>query len=862
MASRNRDRFRSHSSGYQKRLKKEKVEAFMQKQRGSFDKFINTRELPSTESSEMSASKRNEEFVHSNDKNEKSENSDMDYTTEEVSTNENTNINLGNIHKLTRPEMAETHNTLLVNTSFCALDDPGCWPLEITHNIRMDIIALGPKRDIHQEFPTNNESPPRKFTSYHFYRIMSNGERVDREWLVYSKKKDCVFCFCCKLFLKKNCTSGLAVDGINDWKNISNSLKTHEQSHSHCESLKDWLELKTRVLSFQTIDKEHLAIIEKEKKYWRNVLKRIICAVQFLSKHNDAFRGSSNKVNTKNNGKFLGLIEMMASFDDVMAEHIRKINNQETHDHYLGPDIQNEIIELMASEVRKAIIKMIKNAKYYSIMMDCTPDVSHQEQLSLVIRIVNLKLEDKSSAPKIEEYFLDFMNVESTTGLYLTNVLISKLKEYNIELLDCRGQGYDNGSNMKGQYQGVQSRIKQLNSRAFFTPCASHHLNLLLGDLAKSSIKAISFFGTVQRIFCLFSSSTNRWGVLKKHCPELTLKPLSETRWECRVESIKAIRYQIPGIIKALEEVSDVTNDSKLKSEAHSLVTYELENYEFILSLVIWYDILVQVNMVSKSLQSVNTNLQMSTNMLKSLLDFLKKYRTNCNGFENAKITAHELANDIDVKPLFKKKRNNKLKKLFDYENNDDLKSNDGESTFKRDYFIVILDQAITSMEERFVQFKWYEENFGFLFNINNIKEINDDDLMKHCKDLQNILSFGDSKDIEAVDLYTELTLFRGLIEENMTAIEALEITKKAPSSFPNISIALRIILTIPITSASAERSFSKLKLIKTYLRNTMSQKRLSELAMLSIENQIASELNYDTIIEAFAAKKSRKKPF
>lgn len=376
------------------------------------------------------------------------------------------------------------------------------------------------------------------------------------------KKKDCIFCFCCKLFVKKNCTSGLTLDGINDWKNISFALKTHEQSFSHCESLKEWLELKTRSLSLQTIDKEHLAILEKEKNHLRNVLKRIICAVQFLFKHNDAFRGSSNKVGTKNNGKFLGLIEMMASFDDVMAKHIRKINNQETHDHYLGPEIQNELIELMASKVREKIVEIIKKAKYYSVMMDCTPDVSHQEQLSMVIRIVNLKLENEYSEPKIEEYFLDFINVESTTGLYLTNVLISKLNEYDIKLLDCRGQGYDNGSNMKGQYQGVQSRIKELNSRAFFTPCASHNLNLLLGDIAKSSTKAISFFGTVQRIFCLFSSSTKRWSILKTHCPELTFKPLSETRWECRVESIKAIRYQIPGIIKALEEVSEVTNDS------------------------------------------------------------------------------------------------------------------------------------------------------------------------------------------------------------------------------------------------------------------------------------------------------------
>lgn len=133
----------------------------------------------------------------------------------------------------------------------------------------------------------------------------------------------------------------------------------------------------------------------------------------------------------------------------------------------------------------------------------------------------------------------------------MSNILISKLNEYKIELRDCRGQGYDNGANMKGEYQGVQSRIKQKNPRAFFTPCATHNLNLLLGDIAKSSVKAISFFGVIQKMYCVFSSSTSRWDILKKYCKHLTLKSLSETRWECRVNSVKAIRFQISEVIEA-----------------------------------------------------------------------------------------------------------------------------------------------------------------------------------------------------------------------------------------------------------------------------------------------------------------------
>jgi len=67
---------------------------------------------------------------------------------------------------------------------------------------------------------------------------------------------------------------------------------------------------------------------------------------------------------------------------------------------------------------------------------------------------------------------------------------------------------------MIGQYKGVQSRILNQNSRAFFTPCA-HNLNLLIKDAAKSSTIALLFFGTIKRIFSIFSSSTQGWDILK-----------------------------------------------------------------------------------------------------------------------------------------------------------------------------------------------------------------------------------------------------------------------------------------------------------------------------------------------------------
>jgi len=76
--------------------------------------------------------------------------------------------------------------------------------------------------------------------------------------------------------------------------------------------------------------------------------------------------------------------------------------------------------------------------------------------------------------------------------------------------------------------------------------------------------------------------------------------------------------------------------------------------------------------------------------------------------------------------------------------------------------------------------------------------------------------------------------------------------------TFPDLYTAFLLFLTLPVTVATAERSFSKLKLIKTYLRNTMQQDWLSGLAILSIENAVALELDVSKIIDDFANRKAR----
>ena len=93
-----------------------------------------------------------------------------------------------------------------------------------------------------------------------------------------------------------------------------------------------------------------------------------------------------------------------------------------------------------------------------------------------------------------------------------------------------------------------------------------------------------------------------------------------------------------------------------------------------------------------------------------------------------------------------------------------------------------------------------------------------------------------------------------------MSPLEILELVKAA-DCYPNVSIAYRMLLTMPVTLASTERSFSKLKLLKSYLRSSMSQERLNDLAILCMKNMLEN-IDVDTIINDFASTNARRQCF
>ena len=231
-------------------------------------------------------------------------------------------------------------------------------------------------------------------------------------------------------------------------------------------------------------------------------------------------------------------------------------------------------------------------------------------------------------------------------------------------------------------------------------------------------------------------------------------------------------------------------------------------------------------------------------------------------GFASAATSAVEIAQELNIDTVFSHTRSGKKKRLFNYEA-EDVEQVTSEERFKVNFFRQLVDRAIMSMQERFKLTHDVATVFSSLFSWSNLLHAHKENtLLTCCQNFQE--KFGD---IEPAAMAMELQRFVLILRENKNLNTAYDFLNYLLQSrffemYPNVFVALRIVLTYPVTVASDERSFSKLKLIKTFNKSTMADNRLSSMAMLSIESSYARFLDYDAVIKAFANEKVRSRPF
>lgn len=400
--------FYKHKSGYQKRkLKEEKEEKT----------FSNTQVI-----SKFFKPKEAEKNTHSIETIPvENENIDIEYPAKKP-------ILIKNISKKEICEHENTNALLTNNTDMHDLFDPGLWPEHINDDIRQQIIATNPSNFdniLKMRKIISKDCNGKIFSEFLLYTKSSNNrEKYPRGWLIYSSSKKTLHCFPCLLF-SENLTESIKSRSVLakrsrfspktiPWKKLYSRLPLHENSETHRTCYCKWKNVQQSLFGFG-VDSQLQKKILSEVEKWKAILKRLLDVTLFLASRGLPFQGSSTKIGEVNNGNFLGILELLGRYDEVTRDHlatVEKFQNKgesmKGKTHYLSWMSQNEFISFCGKKVLNHILNERIKSIYYGVIVDATPDVSHQEQNVLILRYVLYINENKTF--EIKERFIEFLN--------------------------------------------------------------------------------------------------------------------------------------------------------------------------------------------------------------------------------------------------------------------------------------------------------------------------------------------------------------------------------------------------------------------------------------------------------------------
>lgn len=227
----------------------------------------------------------------------------------------------------------------------------------VTVNEATDITPIGQpfiKQNLKSMGPFPKDKGNRCFQS-------SWGEKFD--WLEYSQQQDAVFCYPCRQFnqLPKSETTYVNV-GYSNWKHAldDRGMCRHEKSSSHLSAVLAWNEKQSRDelnTGIQTLITK--STLEKRQYY----VSSIIDVIKFLVENELSFRGNWEKEMKEESGKFMNLLKLLMKRDEKL-----KASELSMPDHvkYTSPDIQNELIEIMAHSVRRTIVADVNKSEHWT----------------------------------------------------------------------------------------------------------------------------------------------------------------------------------------------------------------------------------------------------------------------------------------------------------------------------------------------------------------------------------------------------------------------------------------------------------------------------------------------------------------
>ena len=501
--------------------------------------------------------------------------------------------------------------------------------------------------------------------------------------------------------------------------------------------------------------------------------------------------------------------------------------------------------------MRHKICSEVRDSGFFSVLVDETKDISRQEQLAIVLRYVSLP------TASIHEHFLTYVIAENLDAESLTKYILDAFNEYKLDVSCLVSQGYDGASVMSGKISGVQARIKEIAPSALYIHCNAHCLNLCLVDSVKVVKYAGDFFALLESLYVFISSSKCHAMFICHQQAIYTdkqvrqLQRLSDTRWACRADAVTAICHTYEAVLATLQECIDSDRDKVRVCEAKGLLM-QIKSFQFIVGLVVFDRVLSCTKGLSDALQCSNLDLAKAANLVSATIEVFQKLRTDSEWekiFKYAESVAKH--HNLPIEPS--QGRANRVPRRLDdsivMSTTGHIREHTHSSDYKTNFFYPIVDAMLFELKRRFdkknqdimVALQTCHPSSSKFLDINFLKPL----IQAYKLDIDKLV-------VEVPLAKCTLAKVSEDLEEISDVLLQLYPLK---ASFPELVSLYQICLTIAVTTAKCERTFSTLKRTKSYLRSTMTEQRLRDLAILSIEKEMSSNINLEHVVDNFAAK-------
>ncbi len=599
---------------------------------------------------------------------------------------------------------------------------------------------------------------------------------------------------------------------LSDWSNAAKVVQGHYDTTAHKTAVKGaqnlqhvHLKQQQSVLDQQTAAEDHQKLIRQE------AMNSICDNILYLARQGLPIRGDDD---AKSN--FTNLLELQRKHDKSLDEHLKTSGKNATGKSHR---IQNEIIELLGGQVGTVIISRVKKAKWFSLLADESADISKIEQVALIFRYLRETLE----GIEVREDFLKFASTSSSKGEALTQLILDNLIAFGLDPDNMIGQGYDGGSNMSGIYSGVQARISSQHPHAQYVHCRTHNLNRAIIHACKV-VPIRNMYDILEKVLFFLTVSAKRVAIyLAQTGGNCKLQKFSKTRWSHHAEQTATFIQQTPPICDTLTVIRS-DDDSKVAGEATSYF-YSIQSWDFIICLHIAHDLMSHLNPVSVALQAEDMDLVRTAERCNDIIKFMQSKRNDTEAsftpiFKKAATYAKD---HYDITPSKPRTTGRQTQRA-------NAPAETPQEYWRINAYIPFIDHLITELRERMVL---------------ALPRLKAEYLMPHrIQDLEPEIW----DEIKAE--YSGLCPSPSSLDAELEMwVDDLDTGRKNPTDLigcvqdtkflPNLNTIFRVLLTMPVTTSTCERSFSTLRRIKDWLRNRMTDERLTSLSLLHIHKDI-----------------------